>query len=139
MTDPRRDPHHALADLDAEMAVLAAMLMSGSALTEAAGVLKVEDFTTTPNALIFSALLTLAQRDVEADPVTLAAVLREQGELEHAGGHVRIADLIDAVPTAANVGYHARIVRELAERRHLVTLADGLRRSAADRSPFRVQ
>ncbi|HEU6452887.1 MAG TPA: DnaB-like helicase C-terminal domain-containing protein [Gemmatimonadaceae bacterium] len=130
MTDPRK----VLADPDAEAAVLSAMLMSGSALAEAAGILDAEAFTTTPNALTFAALVALRQREVEPDPVALAAVLREQGELAHAGGHERIADLMDAVPTAANVAYHARIVRELAERRRLLALADELSSAALDRS-----
>lgn len=130
MTDPRKQ----LADLDAEAAVLSAMLMEHSAVAQAVEILSPDDFTTTGNRIVFAGLVTLGEGGTEPDPIALAALLESRGELSAAGGRERIGELIEYVTTAANVSYHARIVRELSERRRLIAVAADLSRAAADRS-----
>ncbi|MDQ2931624.1 MAG: replicative DNA helicase, partial [Gemmatimonadota bacterium] len=60
------------------------------------------------------------------DPVTLGNELLRRGELDAAGGKEYIGELIDAVPTAANVEYHAKIVKEKALLRRLIETSTGI-------------
>ena len=70
--------------------------------------------------LIFEVIIDLYGRGEPADPVTVAAELTKRGEIARAGGAPYLHTLISAVPTAANAGYYARIVRERAIARRLV-------------------
>ena len=69
---------------------------------------------------IFRAMVTISQRSEVVDPVTLGNELTRRGELDASGGKEYIGELIDAVPTAANVEYHAKIVKEKALLRRLI-------------------
>lgn len=129
-----RENENNLSDQATEAAVLAGMLADGAtAVAAARAILGPDDFTVAANRHIFAALLSLVDRGVEVDPLTLSDALTQRGELAAAGGKERIAELLDCVPDGANVAYHARIVRELAERRRLVELGATLQREAADR------
>ena len=123
-----------LDDPATEAAVLGAMLMDARAVVEARAILSAEDFTVAANRRIYAALVSLVERDVEPDPITLSDALEARGELDSVGGKQTIGELIDYVPTAANVAHHARIVRELAERRRMLDLAESLRSAAGDRA-----
>ena len=72
---------------------------------------------------IFRAMINITERGGVVDPLTLADELGRQGELEASGGKDYIGFLVDAVPTAANVEYHARIVREKAVFRRLIEVS----------------
>ena len=69
---------------------------------------------------IFRAMIAISQRSEVVDPVTLGNELLRRGELDASGGKEYIGELIDAVPTAANVEYHAKIVKEKALLRRLI-------------------
>src|SRR2546422_8813091 len=71
-------------------------------------------------------MLSLTERGGVIDPVTLRDELSRRGDLDRAGGMEYIAALIDVVPTAANVDYHAKIVRDKAVLRRLVEAATGI-------------
>jgi replicative DNA helicase len=76
--------------------------------------------------ILFRAMLALTERAEAIDPVTLRDELTRRGDLDRAGGLEYIATLIDVVPTAANVEYHARIVRDKAVLRRLVEAATAI-------------
>jgi replicative DNA helicase len=69
---------------------------------------------------VYEAILDLYGRGEPADPVTVAAELQKQGELGRVGGAPYLHTLVSSVPTAANAGYYAQIVRERAVLRRLV-------------------
>ena len=69
---------------------------------------------------LFRAILALTERRVVIDHVTLRDELLRRGELDVAGGVAYLADLVDAVPTAANIEFHARIVKDKAILRRLI-------------------
>ena len=69
---------------------------------------------------IFRAMISISQRGEVVDPVTLGNELLRRGELDASGGKEYIGELIDAVPTSANVEYHAKIVKEKALLRRLI-------------------
>jgi replicative DNA helicase len=107
-------------NLDAEESVLGAMLLSPGAIGAVSEVLDAGDFYRESHAKIYRAGLALYARGEPVDAITLADELDERGELEDAGGRVRIAELARMVPAAANAGHYARIVREMATLRGLI-------------------
>lgn len=104
----------------AEQAVLAAMLFEPKAILTARQQLTAGDFFTVPHQTLFTAILAVADVGATVDPVTLGNRLREAGTLERVGGMDYIGFLLDAIPTADNVGYHAGIVKEWSTKRNLL-------------------
>jgi replicative DNA helicase len=99
---------------DAERAVIAAMLMDQDALLRATEHVVDSMFYREGHRRIFRAMVTISERGDVVDPLTLVEELNRRGELEAVGGKDYIGFLLDVVPTAANVEYHARIVQEKA-------------------------
>ena len=71
-------------------------------------------------AKVYRAALALYARGEPVDAITLVDALEERGELEDAGGRVRIHELAALVPATANAAHYARIVREMATLRGLI-------------------
>jgi replicative DNA helicase len=111
---------------DAEQAVLGAMLLDQDAALKAAEFLDDTMFYREGHRLLFRAMIALTERGDVIDPVTLRDELARRGDLDRAGGMEYVAALIDVVPTAANVDYHAKIVRDKAVLRRLVEAATGI-------------
>ncbi len=111
---------------EAEQAVLGAMLLDQDAALKAAELLDDTMFYREGHRLLFRAMMALTERGDVIDPVTLRDELVRRGDLDRAGGMEYIGSLIDVVPTAANVDYHARIVRDKAVLRRLVEAATAI-------------
>ena len=105
---------------DAEQAVISAMLMDAEAIMRATEHIDDTMFYKEAHRRIVRAIVTIADRGDVVDPLTLSDELARRGELKQAGGKEYVGYLVDAVPTSANVEYHARIVREKALRRRLI-------------------
>jgi replicative DNA helicase len=75
---------------------------------------------------IFRAMVSITEQGGVVDPLTVSEQLSRRGELEGAGGKDYIGFLVDAVPTAANIEYHARIVREKAILRRLIEVSTAI-------------
>ena len=123
---PRVDPYQDRRppfSQDAEQAVLGAMLLDQDAILRAGEHVDDTMFYREGHRRIFRAVLALSERGEVAEPLTLAEELARRGELEASGGKEYIGYLIDAVPTAANVEYHAKIVREKAVLRRLIEVS----------------
>ncbi|HZE94872.1 MAG TPA: replicative DNA helicase, partial [Gemmatimonadales bacterium] len=111
---------------EAEQAVLGAMMLDQDAALKAAEILDDSMFYREGHRLLFRSMMSLTERGDVIDPVTLRDELSRRGDLDRAGGMEYIAALIDVVPTAANVDYHAKIVRDKAVLRRLVEAATGI-------------
>ncbi len=111
---------------DAEQAVLGAMLLDQDAALQGAQLLTDEMFYKEAHRRLYRAMVALTERRSVIDHITLRDELTRRGELEGIGGYDYIAELADVVPTAANVEYHARIVREKAILRRLIETATGI-------------
>jgi|SRR5437870_4212047 len=111
---------------EAEQAVLGAMLLDQDAALKAAELLDDTMFYREAHRLLFRAMVALTERGDVIDPVTLRDELVRRGDLDRAGGMEYLGSLIDVVPTAANVDYHARIVRDKAVLRRLVEAATSI-------------
>src|SRR4051794_35285270 len=107
-------------DIVAEQSVLGGMLLSKDAIADVVEVLKPGDFYRPPHQTIYDAILDLYGRGEPADPITISAELTREGLLAKVGGAPYLHTLIASVPTAANAGYYAQIVRERAILRRLV-------------------
>jgi replicative DNA helicase len=107
-------------DVAAEQSVLGGMLLSKDAIADVVEVLRSGDFYRPAHQTIFDAVIDLYGRGEPADPVTIAAELNREGTLTKVGGAPYLHTLIASVPTAANAGYYAEIVRERAILRRLV-------------------
>ncbi|WP_425713992.1 replicative DNA helicase [Georgenia sp. Z1344] len=122
------DPGAARADFDrtppqdvaAEQSVLGGMLLSKDAIADVVEEVRGVDFYKPAHALVYEAVIDLFGRGEPADPVTVAAELTRRGEMTRVGGAPYLHTLVSSVPTAANAGYYARIVREQAVLRRLV-------------------
>lgn len=110
-------------NLEAEQAVLGAILLDNAVLPRVIEILQPEDFYRGPHRRLFAAMLDLFERDESIDLLTLRERLEQKNQLEEVGGAVYLASLVDQVPSAANIAYHARIVREKAMMRGLISAA----------------
>jgi len=107
-------------DILAEQSVLGGMLLSKDAIADVVEALRKNDFYRPAHETIYDAILDLYGRGEPADAVTVAGELAKRGDLGRVGGAPYLHTLIASVPTAANAGYYARIVREQAVLRRLV-------------------
>lgn len=116
-------PEHKHEDLNAERAVLGALLFDGSLLTSVAEILLPEDFAQTAHAEIFSAMLALELSHRPVDLLTIAEELKTRGKLTAVGGPAYLTSLDQGVPFAHNAIQYAKIVKEKATRRNLANVA----------------
>ena len=110
-------------DIEAEKAILGAVLLDPGALFAASESLVPEDFYLNAHRVIYLAMLELQKRDTGIDEVTLKAELAHQEKLETAGGIVYVMRLTDGMPHGTNVRAYANLVRETSTRRQIVRLA----------------
>ena len=102
----RVPPHN----LDAEAAVLSAILLSEDAFYRVIDILKPEHFYSHPNGIIYEAMLALLEAKSKIDIVSVAAWLRERERLANAGGPSYLGQLSDATPAVHHIEDHAQIV-----------------------------
>src|SRR5919201_1605154 len=113
-----RIPPH---DLDAEMSVLGSILLDPLSIAKVLQFLHPEDFYRENNGQIYRAALDLFAAGEPIDNVTLASQLQTMGLLERVGGRAQLASMQSTVPTAANIEYYGRIVKEKAYKRRLIS------------------
>ena len=107
-------------DNAAEQSVLGGMLLSKDAIAYVVEIIKDRDFYRPAHELIYNAIIELYGRGEPIDAVTVASELTKRGDISRVGGAPYLHTLISGVPTAANAGYYARIVRDHAIMRRLV-------------------
>lgn len=115
---------------EAEISVLGGMLIDGDAVAQAVELIDDMAFFKEANRRLFRSMIRLYNRGEVIDVVTLTDDLKSVGELESAGGMSYVAELVDAVPTAANIEYHCRILRDKAVLRGLIAAATDIIRDA---------
>jgi replicative DNA helicase len=109
--------------IEAEESVLGGVLLDNTALDRALEFIAADDFYREAHRKIMRAMIELNQRGEPVDLVTLADALKGRGDLQDVGGAAYVAELAEKVPTAANVGYYARIVRQKSVLRSLIHTA----------------
>ncbi len=116
-TDFERTPPQ---DIEAEMSVLGSMMLSREAINDVTEEIRGGDYYKPAHEIIHDIIIDLSGRGDPADAITVAAELQRTGDLARVGGAAYLHSLIASVPTAANAGYYARIVRERSLLRRLV-------------------
>ncbi|MDR0951275.1 MAG: replicative DNA helicase [Candidatus Ancillula sp.] len=109
-------------DLNAEKAVLGALLLNSDRFGNVADILSEEDFYSVPNSIIYKAAYKLFADGSPVDAITVVDQLTKSNELEKVGGTDAIFDISASVPSAANVEYYARIVKDKAILRQMINI-----------------
>lgn len=120
------------ANLEAERAVLGALMIDPDAIIKVANFLRAEDFYRERHGWIYDAMSSLNERHEPLDFVTLVDELERRGQLEEIGGPTYLSDLIAGTPTAIYVDHYARIVERTAVLRRLISAAGRIAELAYD-------
>ena len=113
-------------NIEAEQAVIGAIFLEPSSLTLASELLMPDDFYRAAHQKIYDAMLNLADRGEPIDLVTVTTELANLKILEEVGGVSYLSDIANAVPTAANIEYYAKIVEEKSILRRLIRTATNI-------------
>ena len=118
--------------LEAEAAVLGAMLSSREAVSKSIQWLKPDHFYKTGHQKIFSAMVKLFNDNEQIDTISVSDLLKKQKVLESVGGAYFLTGLVESIPTTANVESYAKIVLEKSLLRQLIKVAQDLSNEAYD-------
>ena len=110
-------------NLEAEQSVLGAMIISKIALQKAVDTLTRDSFYSETNADIFICLSEMLNKKIPIDLTTLTTELKNKNKLSEIGGVERLTEIIDYVPTAANVEHYIKLVEEAAILRKLINVS----------------
>lgn len=112
-------------NLEAEGSVLGAILIDKDAINTVSEILTPADFYDNKNAIIFEAMLALYEKRNPIDVVTLASELKKKKENDVVASSY-ITELVNGVPTAANVEHYARLIKDASVKRRLIHLASSI-------------
>jgi replicative DNA helicase len=107
-------------NLAAEQSVIGSMLLDKNAVIRVIELLSPDSFYRDAHRYIYESILDLFDRGEPVDLVTVTEALRKAGKLDAVGGSVYVTDLINSVPTSANVEHYAKIVEEKSVLRRLI-------------------
>ncbi len=110
-------------NLEAEQSVLGGILLDNLALNTVLELLETDDFYSEGHRKIFSAIIELSNRNEPCDLITLSNILKSQKRIEKVGGTAYLASLVDNVPSAVNIAYYAKIIKEKSILRRLIGTA----------------
>ncbi len=108
-------------NLEAEQSVLGALLIDREAISKVVEFLHPESFYREAHQWLYEAILNLFNKNEPVDLVTVTDELSRMGKLEAVGGRIYVADIINSVPTSANVEYYGRIVEDKSILRQLIS------------------
>lgn len=109
--------------IDAEQAVLGAVLIENEAINIVSEFISANDFYREAHRVIFSIMMNLYHEHEPIDLITIVDALKKEDKLESVGGIAYITSLANSVATAANVKYHAKIVSEKSVLRKLINVS----------------
>ena len=110
-------------NLEAERSVLGGILLENQAMPNLMEILEEDDFYRDAHRKIYRAMIDLCERRDPVDLITLTEEVNRKGWLQEVGGAAYLASLADEVPTAANILFYAKIVKEKSVLRQLIGAA----------------
>jgi replicative DNA helicase len=131
------DPPHAPANLEAEQALLGAILYDNSAYERLTDQLQARHFYEPFHGRLFAAIESHVRRGQLADPILMAEQFQRDPAFEEMGGIRYLADLVDRAPPAANAPDYARVVYDLSLRRDLIRIGGEIATAAQTGDPER--
>ncbi|MGB9618738.1 MAG: replicative DNA helicase, partial [Desulfomonilaceae bacterium] len=109
--------------LEGERAILGGLLLDNDALPKVLSILSPADFYREGHRYVFETMIDLFNRNEPVDWLTLTAALKANGRLETVGGVAFLTELIDAVPSAANILHYTQVVKEKSILRQMISAA----------------
>jgi replicative DNA helicase len=110
-------------NIEAEQALLGAILYDNAAFERADGLVKAHEFYEPFHGRLYAAMADLIAKGMLAEPIIIMEKFRRDPAFEELGGLRYLADLVDRAPPAANTADYARVIRDLAERRELIRVS----------------
>ena len=110
-------------NLEAEQSILGGILLHNQAINQVLEILSTKDFYNEAHRKIFTAILELSERNEPSDLITLSNALRDKKQIDQVGGVAYLSSLVDNVPSAANIAYYSKIVKQKAILRTLIGAA----------------
>lgn len=110
-------------NIEAEIAVLGALMIDENAIVKIADFLSADDFYRSAHRIIFSAMTRLYEKQEPIDMLSVSNVLKERNQLEKVGGANYLAEIVGSVATSSNVATYARVVQKKATLRRLIEAA----------------
>ena len=111
-------------NIDSEKAVLGSIMLRKDAMHEVEDVLTPDSFYSEKHKIIFQAMLDLSMKNEPIDVLSLSAKLGEQKTLDSVGGNQYLAEIVNVVPSSANIKHYATIVQKKYILRSLIEAAD---------------
>ncbi|MBA7603158.1 Replicative DNA helicase [subsurface metagenome] len=112
--------------IEAEQSALGSLLLDKKAVVKIADILRPDDFYRDTHKMIYQVILELFEKNEPIDIITISNQLEEKKELEKIGGSSYLTELVNSVPTAANVVKYAKIVQKKKMLRDLIEAAHGI-------------
>ncbi len=122
-------------NVDAERAVLGALLLDSERISEVSEILRADDFFTRRHRALYQALLDMVDADVPVDFVSVGEALNGSGDFQTVGGSEYLLELAQCVTSAAHVVHHAKLVADSGTLRRLISEATEIIREAKDTRP----
>ena len=119
-------------DLEAEAALLGAILLNPQAIAEVDDILRYPDFFDKRHEHIYQAALAVYRTGKDIDIITLGSSLKDHGKFKSIGGNEYLNKLINTVPTAAHIKSYAELIINKARRRGLIEAAANFNNLARD-------
>ena len=119
-------------NLEAERAILGAVLLDNMLINQAAERLRREDFFLDSHRRIYDQMLRLFEQGRGIDPITLQDLLRSAGDLDLVGGSAYIGSLFDGLPRFANIENYTKIVKDKSIIRQLITASNQIMATCFD-------
>lgn len=108
-------------NLDAEKALLGALLLNNTAMYEMADIVSIESFYDGRHSIVFDAMLSIYSKNQPIDILTVSSQLKDSGKLNEIGGSGYLSELVGAVPSPGSAKYYAEIVQSKFILRSLIT------------------
>jgi replicative DNA helicase len=108
-------------NVEAERSILGAILLDKDAIIKIADILSPDDFYDSRHGVIYGAMVSLFEKRMPVDIVTLSEILESAGKIKEVGGSGYLAEIVNNTPSAANIVYYAQIVRDKGVLRRLIS------------------
>ncbi|HRZ95828.1 MAG TPA: replicative DNA helicase [Candidatus Moranbacteria bacterium] len=110
-------------NIEAEKSVLGALMLNKDAIINVANLIRQGDFYKDDHNLIFEAMIELYEKNEPIDVLSLSNRLEEKGQIEKIGGSSYLTNLVNAVPSSANIVHYAKVVQKKSTLRKLIVAA----------------
>ena len=124
MTNTQRGMRVPPQNLESEMALLGSIMLRPEALFDVMDIISSDSFYSEKHRVIFSSMMELFQKRSPIDLLSVSSKLKEKGWLDQIGGNTYLTEIVNSVPSSANISYYAEIVQKKYMMRRLIEASD---------------